>query len=657
MRSDILNDPEEVKEYLPRYRLLYIVIATVFSIFLVRIWYLQIVQGTVLREFSEQNRLKHEKQLAPRGLIFDRNGEILVDNLPGFDVTITPQYAKNLNLIAEDLKKIFGLNPKSVISSVRKSRIQNGSFRPVKVKENISRDDVIKIEKLRLKHPGLEVKVSIKRSYLLGPVGAQLFGYVGEISKEELPRLNRDGRSDEKFEQGDIIGKSGLEQIFDPQVRGRDGLSFVQVDAHGREISQQTPSLISSFTRSIESRPGDSMMLTIDKDIQMAAWKALAETERIGGIVALDPKSGEVFAWVVSPSYDPSEFSTGISSKLWSKLVNDPFKPLRNKVVQDHLAPGSTFKAIVALAALNEKVITPQTTFFCPGYMKFGRKLYHCHLERGHGTVNVVQALERSCNIFFYNMGIRLGIDKIAKYARTLGLGSKTGILIPNEVGGLIPTSEWKQKVYGEEWQPGENLSNAIGQGFILATPIQLAMAYSGIANLGPVYQPHVLRRLVDINGNLVKEILPELKFDPSADTSELKIDKKVYEIVRQGLYRVVNGDHGTAMRARIPGIDIAGKTGTTQLFSLSQDQVYVKCANRPLHQRHHGWFVGFAPANDPKIVIAVLAEHSCSGSGGAAPVAREVMMSYFQKYHPNMIKTKTAIPAVIKAPAQDVED
>lgn len=656
--SDYLNDPEAVKDFYPRYKLLYISVGVTFAIFFLRLWFLQVMQGTELREFSERNRLKHEKIVAPRGIMFDRNGQILVDNLPGFDVTVTPQYANNLDELAEDLSKIFKLNPKSIINDIKKSRFQNGTFRPVRVAENISRDDVIKVEKLRLVHPGLEVKVSIKRSYLDGQIGAQLFGYVSEISKEELPRLNTNRKPDDRFEQGDLVGKSGLEQVYDDKVRGLDGASFVQVDAHGREIATQASSILSGFTRTQDPSPGNSMMLTIDKDVQEAAWNALAGTGRIGAVVALDPHNGEILSWVVAPSYDPGEFSTGISSKLWSKLINDPYKPLRNKVVQDHNAPGSTFKAIVALAALQEGIVTPTTTHFCPGFIKFGRKIYHCHLKQGHGAVNITMALERSCNVFFYKMGMALGIDRISKYARALGLGQKTDIMVPNEVPGLIPNSDWKLKALGEEWQPGENLSNAIGQGFVLATPIQMAMAYSGIAMSGPVYQPHVLRKIVDVEGKVLQEIQPKLKFDPSTgeNTNSVIIDKKNYALVREGLRLVSNGASGTARGQKIAGLEIAGKSGTSQLFNLNTDQVYAKCANRPMEQRHHGWFVGYAPADDPKIVVAVLAEHSCSGSGGAAPVVKDVIKTYMMKYHPELIKGKEIIK-ITPPPGTDIED
>jgi penicillin-binding protein 2 len=279
-------------------------------------------------------------------------------------------------------------------------------------------------------------------------------------------------------------------------------------------------------------------------------------------------------------------------------------------------------------------------------------------LKSGHGNVNVTHALEQSCNIFFYKLGMALGIDKIAKYARAFGLGARTGIQVPNEVAGLIPDSEWKQKVLGEEWQAGETLSNTIGQGFVLATPIQMATAYSSIANSGPVFRPHVLKRIIDVDGKVIKEIEPELKADTSKGiNTEVKISPEVFSVVREGLRLVSNGSRGTAGRSRIPGLEYSGKTGTSQLFQLTQDQVYAKCANRPIQQRHHGWFMGYAPSNDPKIVVAILSEHSCSGSGGAAPVAKEIIKAYLQKYYPDMIKSAVKVGPITNAAPAEVED
>lgn len=661
--SDYLADPEETREYFSRYKFLYGIILFTILLFLLRLWYLQIIKGTELRQFSEKNRIKEEKIQAPRGMILDREGRVLVDNQPGFDATITPQYASRLKETAEVVGEILNVPAQTIIKKVARSRQQNGSFRPARIKENLTRDEVARLERLKLEHPGLDINMSIKRSYLLKENGAQFFGYVGEISKEELPRINRNLTTEIRFEQGDIIGKSGLEQVYDRELRGADGMRFVQVDAHGREINTRTPAFLSALDQTQESEPGRSLLLTIDKDLQEAAYKAFNLNGKIGGVVALDPKSGEVLAWANGPSFDPNEFSTGISPQIWAKLVNDPFKPLRNKVIQDHTPPGSTFKAIVALAGLEEKVINTQSTYFCPGFLKFGRRPYHCHIRQGHGSVSVLHALEQSCDVFFYRLGIEMGIDTIAKYAKALGIGQKTEIQMFNEAAGLMPTSEWKLKAIGEEWQPGENLSNAIGQGFILTTPLQMATVFSAIANEGPLYTPYYVKKILDTEGHVVREVEPQLKRNlVTGFNSPVTVQKQNLHLVKEGLRMVVQGDRGTAKGARVPGVEVAGKTGTVQLFSLAADQVFAKCINRPIHQRHHGWFVSFAPAEDPKIVIAVLAEHACSGGGGAAPVAKEILMAYFKKYFPDRLKNATngklmmtqpqAIPA-----AQEGED
>lgn len=643
--SEYLSDPEEAKDYLPRYKYIYALIAFTFIIFICRLWFLQIFQGEELRLFSEKNRFKIKKIQAPRGMVIDREGKILVDNFPGFEVSITPQYAVELESTSQTISPILNIPAEKIAQLVRTEKKKNGPFRPVVIKNNLTRDEVARLDRLRINNPGLDIAMTIQRSYLMKQNGAQMFGYVGEISKEELPKLNKKSDVDDQFSQGDIVGKNGLEVVYDKALRGQSGQDFIQVDARGREITALgVPEFIGEVSLAREPVPGQTLMLTIDKDLQEAAFKAFNEKEKIGGIVALNPKNGEILVWANAPSFDPTEFSKGISSRLWTDLVNDPFKPLRNKVIQDHFPPGSTFKAIVALAALEEKEITEKSTIFCPGFYKFGRRVYHCHLKRGHGYVNVVQALEQSCDVFFYKMGLALGIDRMAKYARTFGFGRKTGIHMVNEVPGLVPTEEWKQKTYGEAWQPGENLSNAIGQGFFLTTALQLAQAFSSFANNGPVYQPHFIRKILDIDGKTVQEIKPELKFDPIAGlNTETTVSKHNFDLVREGLYKVGNGERGTARWLKVPGMHIAGKTGTVQLFSLNADQVFADCKARPIKQRHHGWFVSYAPAEDPELVIAVLAEHACSGSGGAGPVARDIYEAYMQKYHPE--KMAAALP------------
>ncbi len=667
MRDFLHASEEEAKDFLPRYRLLYGAVVVAALLIACRLWYLQIFTGEELRQFSEKNRVKETKLPAPRGLFLDRESRVLVDNLPGFDASISPQYAKFLEDTSEAVGTVLGLPGRRIAEDVRKSKRRDGPFRPVRIKDNVPLEEVFRLKLLRWDHPGLNINESIVRHYNLAENGAQLFGYVGEISKEQLPKLNQHYQGKFSFEQGDIIGKNGLEETWDTVIRGKDGISFVEVDARGREAPGDSNNYFGF--KAIPASPGNNLVLTIDKDLQEAAYKAMNRQDsigpRVGGLVMMRT-NGEVLAWVTTPSYDPNKFSTGIPPQVWTQLINDPFRPLRNKVIQDHFSPGSTFKPVVALAALSENVVTPTTLIAAPSNMKFGRRLYHDHSKTGYGNINVIQAIEVSSNIFFYKMGIQLGIDRIAAYAKLIGLGQKTNVSVSHEVSGLIPTSEWKLRKLGEEWQPGENLSNAIGQGFVLVTPLQMAVAYNTIATEGKVVKPYLIKKVLNQESKVVQEFEPQILRDATQDNEfGVTIPIQVFKTVKDGMRRVVQGERGTARGARLPGIEIAGKTGTTQVRSFSAEEIYKKCNSRPIFQRHHGWFVAFAPVEKPEIVVALLAQHACSGAGGAAPVVHDTMKAYFEKYHPEVIKaavekklkTKPVQPSLSTSAGSDEED
>ncbi len=659
--SDFLQTSEqEAKEFLPRYNLLYGVILIGCLLIAGRLWFLQILQGSELRQFSEKNRVKETKLPAPRGLFLDRENRVLVDNLPGFDASIAPQYAKKLDETSEAVGEVLGIPGRRIAEDVRKSQRRDGPFRPVRIRDNVSLEEVFRLKLLRWDFPGLNINQDILRFYNLAENGAQLFGYVGEISKEQIPKYNDYYQGKFTFDQGDIIGKSGLEETWDATIRGRDGISYVEVDARGRE-AQSEKSNYFGF-KPLPAVPGYNLVLTIDKDIQEAAYKAMQRDDhigpRIGGVVVMRA-NGEILAWVNMPSYDPNNFSTGIPPQVWAQLINDPFRPLRNKVIQDHFSPGSTFKPIVALAALQEKVVTPTSLVFAPGVLKFGRREYHESHRVSHGNINIVKAIEVSSNVFFYKMGIALGIDRIAPYAKLLGLGAKTNITMTHEVSGLIPSSEWKLKKLGEEWQPGENLSNAIGQGFVLVTALQMAVAYNAIGLEGKVVKPMLIKRILNQDSKVVQEFEPQVLRD-ATQTNEfgVTITPETFRTVKQGMRNVVAGEGGTARASKLIGVDMAGKTGTTQVRSFSADEIYKRCDSRPMFLRHHGWFVAFAPYEHPEITVAVLAQHACSGAGGGAPVVHDIMEAYFNKYHPEMMKEarekkakgKTAPPPPPKA-------
>jgi penicillin-binding protein 2 len=391
--TEYVSNPDEAKEYWGRYRYFYLAFFIVFSTFTIRLWYLQILSGTELREFSEKNRIKQNKIIAPRGLILDREGRVLVENLPGFEVVISPQYVDNLEALAKAISPILGIEADKLVQKVQKSRRQNGVFAQIKLKDNLTREEVFRLKRIRLETPGLEIRESIVRFYPMAENGAQLYGYVGEISKNQLPLLNDYYKGILKLDQGDIIGKNGLEEALEKDIRGIDGISFIQVDAHGRETITATPNVYGEQIKDQEPLHGNNAVLTIDRDIQEAAYKSMMTNQRIGALVAMK-SDGEILAWLNSPSYNPNEFSTGISASTWSRLINDQFKPLRNKVIQDHYSPGSTFKPFVALAALQEKVITPTTIVAAPGVFMFARRPYHDSIRGGHGNITVYEAIE-----------------------------------------------------------------------------------------------------------------------------------------------------------------------------------------------------------------------------------------------------------------------
>lgn len=651
MTTQYVNNPEAAKEYTPRYRSIYVLLAITFITFASRLWYLQIIKGTELREFSEKNRIKEIKLTAPRGLIFDREGRILVENLAAYDAVILPQYIEDLERTTKALSDAIGVESDKILQKIQKKRKQMGPFAIVKIKENLTLDEVFRVQMLRIDYPGLEVRENIIRSYPLGPNGAQLFGYVAEISKKQLPILNRQFKDKFTFEQGDLIGKSGVEELKDIELRGRDGYSFIQVDAHGRELVPTDNKILGQQIKDIEATPGQNIQLTIDRDLQEVAYKSFTDLQRTGGVVAMK-SNGEVLAWVSTPSFDPNEFSRGISPEIFTKMINDPFKPFRNKVIQDHTSPGSTFKPLMAITALEEKVITPTTIVNCPPILRFGNRPYHDHLKGGFGNISVFEAIERSSNVFFYKMGIALGIDRMSKYISLFGLGNRTNIELKRENAGLLPTAEWKKKTYGEEWQPGESLSTAIGQGFVTVTPLQMAVAYNAIGTEGKVVRPFLIKKLIDPRGQVIEEQSPEVIRDlQQIQPNGVKISLETFKTVKEAMRRVVQGDRGTAKYWRVPHVEMAGKTGTSQVRSFAADDIYTECTSRPLRMRHHGWFVAYAPADNPEIAVAILAEHACHGSTGAAPVVRDIVQTYMKKNHPELfandkdVKTTKEVP------------
>jgi penicillin-binding protein 2 len=650
----MFGEEELVKVHKTRAGMIANIVFAAFGLLLARLWYLQVYKGEQLHQFSIQNRLRKEVVWAPRGMINSRDDQLLVDNIPRYDAILTPQYLLEKEETLAKLHKILMLEPGTIEKLLKKNQNQ-ATYRPITIKKNIGFEELAQIESLNAELPGVSVQTFISREYKDKDVGAHLLGYISEISQQQLPKFRkRDGMD---YRLGDFIGQFGIEEQLDKFLRGANGHEFVEVDSRGRRKRYINTDNLFKGIENEKPEQGMSVKLTIDRDMQMAGYNALEG--KVGSIIAIDIESGEVLAMVSRPAFDPSQFSRGLTPEYWRSLVGNKENPLRDRNIQEHYSPGSTFKAITGIAAFEEGVIDENTEVFCSGNLRFGRKVYHCWKKEGHGATNIVKAVRESCNVYFQRAAMRMSIDTIAKYANIFGLGKRTGISLPREVSGLIPTEAWKKKRYGQVWQPGETLSCAIGQSYVLSSTIQLAQAYGAIANGGRIYRPYVVKDIYTPKGELIKTFTPELMSD-----FKLK-NEKTLKYIREGLYQVMNNPKGTAFARRGKGIFMSGKTGTSQVIRAAADKVYQKCQQMDYDYRHHGVFVGFAPYEKPRIAAAALVEHGCSGSGAAAPVAEAVVTAYMQKYHPqqyleNLEKDKEIHAQWVKslrAAAPDQED
>lgn len=620
----MFGEEELVKAHRNRINALTNIILIAFGLIFARLWFLQIYKGQVLHKYSLENRLRREIIKAPRGLIYSRDGVILVDNTPRFDVVAAPQFLTNRKTTFERLSQILNLPVQSIEKIMNKNI--GPSYKEIVIKKNLTWEEVSKIETENTDLLGVSVDTFISREYKDQEIGAHMLGYISEISQTQLPKYRK--RDNIDYRLGDFIGQFGLEEELDADLRGLNGAEFVEVDALGRKRRYINTDNMFKGIEDQPAIPGKNVKLTIDRDLQLTAANSLGT--QVGGVIALDIKSGEVLAMVSKPSFDPGQFSKGLTPEYWAKLSQDENHPLRDRVIQEHYSPGSTFKLITAMAALEEGVIDEKTEISCSGNFNLGTRKYHCWRKEGHGSVNIFRAIRESCNMFFQKTAMKMDIDVLASYANKFGLGHKSGIALPREVTGLIPTKEWKKKRNGIEWQLGETLSCAIGQSYVLATPLQLAIAYSGIASRGKVFRPHLVKEISTDKGKVVYQSKPEVMHD-------FKLNSKTFDIVKRGLFDVVNTPGGTAYARRGKGILMAGKTGTSQVVGARADKVYNRCEDFEYKFRHHGWFIGFAPAHDPKIAIAAIVEHGCHGASAAGPIAEAIATSYMQKYEPEL--------------------
>ena len=585
-------------------------VTLVFSLLVLRLYYLQIVRGRHYSRLAEENRISLIRVRAPRGIVFDRHGNVLVTNRPSFSVSLELKAVRDLDATVSAVAAALGLDRAELAHKVRTVEPYR-RFEPVRVKDDADRNEVAALEALRYEYPGVLVEVEPRRSYPHGTLASHVLGYVGQINTAELK-----ARAELGYRMGDAIGKMGIEKELDSELKGRDGFQQMEVDSLGRGIK---------VLSSIPPLPGHSVTLTIDLALQQVAEDALAGIS--GAIVAIDPRDGSVLAAASSPAIDPNAFSHGLSQVEWDRLSHDERHPLQNRIVQAQYPPGSVFKILTAIAALESGAITTDTSFSCRGAMRYGNRDFRCWKKEGHGTVSLHRALVESCDVFFYQVGLKTGIDEIARIAREFGLGKATGLESGSESPGLIPDSAWKRRVRKEPWYSGETLSAAIGQGYDLVTPVQAALLAATVANGGTVYRPHLIRRVADGSGLTVRT-------GAAIVERTVGIKPETLAAIRAGLWGVVNEPGGTGAAARVPGLVIAGKTGTAQV---------VRMAARGERQavsghlsKDHAWFVCYAANGSAQVAIAVIVEHGGHGGSVGAPIARRLVaelksLGYFQ--------------------------
>ena len=565
-----------------------------------RLWQLQVRDGLYYQELARDNRTRSIVLEPARGLLYDRNGELLANNIPSFQLYISLEDVQDRETLITRLPQYLDID-KQEISDKLSKKSRRGR---VKIKAGITLKEVAIIESHRLELPGVVIQPEYQRHYPLETYASHVLGYVGEISESQL--------KDPEFsdlQQGRIIGQYGVERTFDEYLLGETGEEVIEVDALGypkRSLSVRRP------------LAGDDLYLTLDIRLQRLAEDLLGE--EAGAIVALDPWNGDVLALASKPGFNPNDVSGGISAKDWQRFLQDPRHPLTNRAIQGQYPPGSVFKIVMAAALLETQTLSAQESVPCHGTFPFGKRVFRDWKAGGHGKVNLTKAIAESCDVYFYKAGNQLGIEPIATYARQFGLGEKTGIALPSERSGLVPSSEWKKRVKGEPWYPGETISISIGQGFLTVTPIQMARMISIVATNGRVVQPRLfkasrLRR----TGNLKEE--------PEPPIQQLAIPPETFAHIKEGLSAVVT--EGTAQRAKSDLVRIAGKTGTAQVVALKPDGDKNKNKELQKEFRDHAWFVAFAPLEHPKIAVAVLVEHMGHGGSASAPLAKTLIEAY----------------------------
>ncbi len=572
-----------------RLTVIFAVIAALLATLAIRLWQIQVVQGEYFLRLSEENRVRITTVTAPRGLIVDQHGRTVVANRPAFTVALLPTEVRDLPREIPVLAHLLSMAPAEIARKLAEPR--DRPFAPVRLRRDVPKAVVAAIEESRLDLPGVLVEVEPVREYLHRALAAHLLGYLGEISDRELRTLRLLG-----YEPGELIGKDGVERVYDRHLRGRNGEIQAEVDAQGRPLRT---------LRTLPAVPGNTVVLGLNLEAQQAAEEGLGN--RTGAVVALDPRSGAIVALASHPAFDPDIFAAGITAAAWTRLVQDPARPLVDRAIQGEYPIGSVFKIVTASAALELGLVRPETRFYCPGFYNLGGRIFHDH--EPHDSLSFLDAIAKSCNVVFWTLSRPVGPDHLAEFAHMYGLGAGTGIDLPQESTGVIPDPDWKKRVQKQEWYPGDTLNTAVGQGYVLATPLQVARMLAAVANGGVLVTPHAVTEVRSLQGRTLLRVNPSPR-------GRVRLSAQTMAVLQAGLAAVVT--RGTASSIQIPGLAVAGKTGTAE-----------STRGRP-----YAWFAGYAPAAAPSLVVVALVENVGFGAEFAAPIVQRVFEAAFAIQH-----------------------
>ena len=618
MKEEPLTN-EELRLFRRRSFLFQSIIGIPFFAFIWRLWSLQIKQGDIYSGLSKGNRIRLQSIPAPRGIIYDREGTILSKNIPSYNLEFTRADAPDVHQILKKVANTLHIPIENLLQAVRNNRY-SAKFEPIRIYRNLSSRQIALINAYQEEFPGISINVTPLRYYPLQKTGAHIYGYMSVINQAQLEKL-----PPEKLTSAYTVGQDGIEAIYNDILIGTDGGMQVEVHNTGRVFKK---------LKSVDPIPGNDIELAINNRLQKKVEAVLGNRE--GAVIVMNPTNGEVLATVSFPSFDPNEFSQRISADRWKELTSNPSNTLHNKCIKGIYAPGSTFKMAVAIAALEMGIITPKTKLQCDGYYRYKRLVVHCHKRSGHGSINVISALEQSCNVFFYRLVLEIGPDNLHQYVRRLGLGELTGIDLTNEASGIIPTRHWKRKTLKSRWYVGDTLPLGIGQGFVSVTPLQLLNYINVIANGGYWVRPRVVKSILTNYPNIVMNETKTLVERVKQHTrKKVDIDPQSLSAVKTGMVLNVQSKKGTGRRARSRLVPIAGKTGTAQVVSLkTRDRVKKEKGEVEKRFLDHSWFVGFAPIEKPRLSAVVLIENGGSGSN-ATPLFREIAEFYFTEISP----------------------